>query len=86
MGGAYATHVRLLCGNWLRGGSLDLQARSGASRGSGFAVSGKGLDVDLAVKGLGARPVAPPFRQRAPRHSRLILVRLLPSLLSLCLS
>ena len=64
-GGDYANDASLLCGNWLCGGSLDFPARSDASRRPSHSVPVSGTSVESCT-GLGARPVAPPFRRRAP--------------------
>jgi hypothetical protein len=69
LGGGFrnAAHASVLCGNRFCGGSLDLQAAVSASNGPGHAFSLFGSSVKLLlVKGLGVRPVAPPFRRARP--------------------
>jgi hypothetical protein len=61
----YAIDAHLLRGNWLCGGPLDFPEGSIAGRGSRLTFSVTGPFVEVIV-GLGARPVAPPFRHRAP--------------------
>jgi hypothetical protein len=61
----YAIDAHLLRGNWLCGGPLDFPEGSIAGRGSRLTFSVTGPFVEV-ILGLGARPVAPPFRHRAP--------------------
>ena len=61
IGGVYAKDASGLRSNWLCGGSLDFQAASGDR--SSHTVSFAGSSVKQVFSGLGARPVAPPFRQ-----------------------
>jgi hypothetical protein len=54
----------VLCGSRLCGGPLGFSASAGG--GSRVAVKVFGSSLKKLGSGLGARPVAPPFRQRAP--------------------
>ena len=65
VGGAYEVHASVLRSSRLRGGPLGIPASAGG--GSGFAVKVFGSSLAWG-SGLGARPVALPFRQRAPFH------------------
>ncbi len=49
----------------VRSGPLGVPAGVGGGSGFAFADFGSSLGK-FGAKGLGARPVAPPFRQRAP--------------------
>jgi hypothetical protein len=60
IGGVYEVHASVLRGSWLCGGSLGISKGAGGGSGLAFAVFGS------SVESLGARPVALPFRQRAP--------------------
>jgi len=65
VGGGYANDASVLRGDWLCGGSLAVPARGSASRRSGHAFSVSGVAVERFYQGLGALPVASPFRLRA---------------------
>jgi hypothetical protein len=64
VGGVYEVHASVLRGSWLCGGSLGISKAGGCGSGLAFAVFWSSLEAGL--ESLGARPVALPFRQRAP--------------------
>src|ERR1700730_1047913 len=65
IGGRYARHASVLCGDWICGGSLDFPAADNAFSRSSHTFSGFGPSVEI-THSLGVRPVALPFRQRTP--------------------
>lgn len=66
LGGVYANDASVLCGDRVCGGPLDFSQTTRAGSGPSHAVPVPGPFVERFF-GLGrARPVAPPFRQRAP--------------------